>query len=344
MGADMAKKRQQAKKDDGFPTVAELKKAVEGQVERITPQAALRSLIYRGAPKIDDTLRKIARNPERQIALRKTAAIELGRSATPTNRKALMELLEAEEPALVRRAAEGLGRIGNAATLEKLKSLRPRDQVVRRAVTTAKTLLSYRLGEKAGRLSLPEEREVLELGKAKARRFEIGSISTAELKEMRPALERELPSVAISEKGGLELDCGDGHYRIVFNNALAKKGGLSTLTESSAVMGAVLKRTEIDGRYTLDSYLLTHPSHGRSARLFAMKGSGVVSYYGDLTETEQGATFAIRALNTRFSQPVELEGRIEARTLDVHLETAKVAAGRLAGQVPPKRPRRLGSV
>lgn len=332
-------------KGTGDPThsVDELKRAVQGKEASISPQVALRSLVARRAPGLGQMARRIARDPESATELRTTAAIELGRSAGAANRTALLELLSSEDPGITRRAAEGLGRIGDAAALEKLKSLRPRDPVVRRAFATAKTLLSYRLNEPSGRLALPEAREVLEIGKAKSRRLEVGAMAPRDIETMREEVERELPEIPVSTRGGLELDCGAGHYRVVFGEALEAEGGLSTLLEENAVVGAVLKRTEVDGRYSLDSYLLSHPSHGASARLFAMKASGVISYYGKLTESSKGVDFSLRALNTRYSQPVEVEGRIVAESLEVHLETAKVAAGRTVEQLPPKRPRRLGA-
>jgi hypothetical protein len=342
MGADMAKKKRQQATGDPTYSVAELKRAVQGKEEAIAPHEALRSLVYRRAPELGRMARRIAKDPEAPTDLRKTAAIELGRSAGAANREALLELLSAEDPGVTRRAAEGLGRIGDAAALEKLKSIRPRDPVVKRAVSTAKTLLSYRLNETSGRLALPEPREVLELGKAKARALEVGTVAPTTIEAMQSELQGELPEVPVSTKGGLELDCGEGHYRVVFNEALEVEGGLLALMESNAVVGAVLKRTEVDGRYSLDSYLLSHPSYGVTARLFAMKASGVVSYYGELTQSEGGVEFSLRALNTRYSQPVELEGRITAQSLVVHLETAKVAVGRTVEQLPPKRPRQLG--
>lgn len=336
----MAKKQRRLGADPTF-SAAELKRAVQGKEAAIAPHEALRSLVSRQAPDLGQMVRRIAKDREAATELRKTAAIELGRSAGAANRKALLELLSADDAGLTRRAAEGLGRIGNAASLEKLKSLRPRDPVVQRAVRTAKTLLSYRLDRTSGRLPLPEPREMLQLGKAKARAFEIGAVAPAKIEAMRAELRRELPAVPVSARGALELDCGAGRYRVVFNEALEGEGGLSTLMTSNAIVGAVLKRTEVDGRYSLDSYLLAHPSYGASARLFAMKSSGVVSYYGELGESEGGIAFSLRALNTRHSQPVELEGRIGSGTLEVHFETAKVAAGRTVEQLPPKRPRRL---
>ena len=324
-------------------SVAELKSAVDGKQVAIAPHEALRSLVNRRVPGIEEMLRKIAKTPESQNTLRKTAAIELGRSATAANRRALLELLGSEDSGVTRRAVEGLGRIGDAAALEKLKSLRPRDKVMRRTVNTAKTLLSYRLDQKLGRLQLPEDKEVLEVGMAKARPFEVGTVSSAELKAMKPTLVRELPAVPITETSGLELDCGDAHYRIVFNKTLSTRGGLAKLLASNKILGAVLIRSEVDGTYRLDSYLLTHPSHGANARLFAMKGSGLVAYYGSINATQDNVEFSVRAINTRHSQPIELSGRIEPRSLHVHLATAKVAVGRTAEQLPPKRPRRIST-
>jgi len=342
MGVDMA-----ARKKQTLPrpvTDAELRRAVHGKAPDITAPAALRVLLERRAA-ATSMLTALAKAADRQVALRTIAAVALGRRNTAASRSALMELLESDDPQLVRRAAEGLGRTGGQEALDRLKMLRPRDPVVRRAVGAAKTLLAYRLDDKSGRLSPVDKDERIALKPSmRSRAFGISMASSATLERMRERISEEVPALSAAPSGALELDCGGGRYLVVLSRDLEKGPGLARLTQASAIMGAVLERDEVDGTCFLTAYLLAHPGPHKSVRLFAMKGSGVVAYAGEL-EFEDGrnaARFSVQALKTRFSQPLALEGRIEAgEKLKVTFERAEVATQFARSQPPPKRPRRI---
>lgn len=345
MGADMAKKRStKAKKAGkpivGFPTDAQLKNALKGKSAELRPEEAL-SVLLTHTKEGAALARGIAKDAEQELALRTTAVVALGRDATTTNRTLLKSLLRAGEGPLVRRAAQGLGRIGDESALKALRSTKPKDAVVKRAVDTAKTLLSYRLGARSSRIPTPEARDILTLGKARARAFDITPMKDAAFESLGTTLKTELPGVPTTKAGACTLDCGRGNYLVVFNRAVAKKQGFAQLMDTSAVMGAVLKRSDIDGRYFLDSYLLTHPGPGATARLFVMRASGAVTYHGELKTTEDGLSFNVAALNTRYSYPVELEGDITSSTLEVSFAKALVGTARGRAQAPPRRPRKM---
>lgn len=324
------------------PTDATLKQAVEGQVDDIAPAAALRALVGRGAAP-PALLGRIAKEPEQQTSLRTTAAVALGRTSTAGARRALLALLEADDPQVVRRAAEGLGRIGGEEAFQKLKALRPRDPVVKDAVETAKTVLAYRLDAKAGRLSPPDPSARVPLvATMRAQPLEVRALGPEAVEEMGPRLAPEVPALPVARTGALELDCGRHRYRVVFHRDLAKRGGLSRLGEANAVMGALLEHDRIDDQWFLAAYLLTHPGPGRTVRLFVMKGSGVVTYAGELTlESDGEARFTVEALKTRYSLPIELHGRIEPGSLEVRVDEARVATQPARSQPPAKRPRQI---
>lgn len=349
-GADMAKKRGDQQRGTkktrkaqkpirGFPTDAQLKSALKGKSTELRPEEAL-SVLLTHTKEGAALARSIAKDAKQELALRTTATVALGRDPSVTNRTLLKHLLRAGDGPVVRRAAQGLGRIGDESALKALRSAKPTDAVVKRAVDTAKTLLSYRLGARSSRIPTPEARDVLVLGKARARAFDVTPLTDAAFQALT-TLKTELPGVPTTKAGACTLDCGRGNYLVVFNREVAKKQGFARLMDTSAVMGAVLKRSDIDGRYFLDSYLLTHPGRGATARLFVMRASGAVTYHGELKSNEGGLSFSVAALNTRYSYPVELEGQIAASTLEVNFGKALVGTGRGRAQAPPKRPRKM---
>lgn len=321
------------------PSNARLKKAVEGGVEDLQPVEALNELRARGAPGLSALLVDVALNHD-DVDLRATAAQALGRDAAAKHRKTLLDVLEDDEPQVVRRAAEALGRIGGEAELERLRPLRPRDPVVKRAVETARTLLSYRTGSSGGRLSPTQESELLELRAAKSREIEVERVDEGALENLAAHLKREVPALPLANTGYV-LDCGEAEYLLVLHRDLARRKRLGPVEKESAILGALLRRAEVDGSYYLEAHVLGHPGPGLSVRLFVMRTSGQISHAGLLTLGDDRASFTVSALNIRHTKPLAFEGSIGYEELDISMEQAQVALEKAPVQPTPKRPRML---
>lgn len=320
-------------------STARLRKALRGQVPEIRPIEALHELRARGAPRLSAILVEIVAG-EDDIDLRATAAQALGRKRTAKHREALLKALDDDEPEVVRRAVESLGRIGGERELERLQALRPRDPVVKRAVETARTLLSYRTGSKGGRLSAPEASQVLDPGRAKTREISVKPVSAKTLEDLTEHLQRELPALPVASVAHT-IDCGTAEYLLVFHDALSRGKGADVLSEGSAIPAALLRRAEVDGTYYLTAHVLTHPGRGKSAHVFVLSTSGQTLYYGEVTTGPERARFSIAALNTRHTRPMALEGTLGYEALDIRLERGLVATEKAVVQPVPKRPRQI---
>lgn len=320
------------------PTDAQLRAALTDEMDDIRAVDALIQLNARGGPSLSALLIDLATNSD-DIDLRATAAHALGQKAMPKHRATLRQVVDDDEREVARRAAEAMGRIGGEAELKKLRTLRPKDPVVKRAVETAKTLLTYRTGATRGRLSVPQPSETLTLGKAKAGEIVIQAVDPEVLAGISDHLKKMLPQLPLA-RSAHTLECGKAQFLVVLHKDLAKKN-LDTMKGKSMVAGALLRQAQIDGTYYLDGEILTHPGTGNSVRVFVMRHSGEVSHYGELALGEKSAAFNVTAMNTRHAKPIELRGSIAYRTLNITVERAKVATERAVVQPTAKRPRQM---
>ncbi len=321
------------------PSEAKLQRALTGEVDDIRPADALMQLNARGVSGLTGLLVDIAIKSE-DIDLRATAAQALGQAATAKHRATLLRVLDDEEPEVARRAAEGLARIGGEVELKRLRALRTHDPVLKRAVDMAKTLLSYRTHSTSGRIGAPSPEDLLDLGLAKARPITVEPVSAADLKGLAPGLERELPTLPLADLGHA-IDCGRAQYLLVFHKDFGRPKGLDTLQKRSSIMGALLRKAQVDGTYYLDGHVVAHPGPGKTAHMFVMRGSGEVSHYGRLTLDAKVPSFTISSRNTRHARPISLSGTLGYGTLDLNFDRAQVATEKSAVQPIPKKPRQL---
>jgi hypothetical protein len=74
------------------------------------------------------------------------------------------------------------------------------------------------------------------------------------------------------------------------------------------VAGVVLERSPVEERYFLWEYLLADPgARDSTGRLFGVRPNGVVAHVGEV-QLDDEPSFELRALDTRYSPPVTIEG------------------------------------
>ncbi len=338
-GAEMAKQRKKATQSLIAAELSDgdLQKAVKDELADVHPVDAITELVARDSPRFPALLR------ERLIAaasaeVRASSAAALSVKSTVANRSALLGALKDEVPEVVRRAAQSLGRIGGAAELEALRKLRPKHPVVKRATTAAKTLLSYRLGEKRGLLNAPAESTLLNLGAGKSKPFDVTALSLKKL-GLAERLAREMPEIRLSDQA-LKVVCDRWNYLVVLNREVFSRNA-AAITKKSGLFGILLRNEEIDDRYYRYAYLLTHPGTANRLHVFAMRESAEVAFYGHLLKTDDGLGFHVQALNTRHTRPIEFSGNVNQQQrsfTDIH---AVMAIEKHPAQPAQRKPRQI---
>ena len=292
-------------------TEGELIAAIEGRSETLGGVEALKELIRRRSRKRTTILMRVVIDDGQPADLRATAAVELGKERRKGHQEALVAALGSKDPAVVRRSAEALGRIGDAAALDALASVRLRGGAVRRSVDFAKTLISYRLGLESHRLQPPSEARRMHLDRRRAVPLEISTPRARELESIIPALRRELPAIPVSPEGVLGFSCGADRFLVVFNRDVHRRKTLAPLATKSAVPAVVLKRSPSLERYYVYEYLLTHPAASGSLLLFGVRTTGVVAHVGEVRLGPAEGEFEVGTVETRYSPPITIEGRYE---------------------------------
>ncbi len=292
---------------------------------------ALRTLARRSIKRAAPTLRNVARKAAPIASMRATAAIALGRDADPANQAPLIAALKAPEDRVVRRAAEALGRIGDAKALAALRAARvPSAPAAARAHGFAQSLISYRLG--LGSDLVVARVAVAERGR-KGEKVEATAIPPATFKRIAACLPEEVPAIALAKKGGVAFTCCGADYLVL----LAERAG--DLARANAVAAVVLRRGGPLNRFALHLYLLTHPAGGNNLAIHGARPDGTVTYRGEVTPTKNGHAFHLEALATPLARPALIEGQLSQDGAKVILSKTKMSMfARLPGVAAARAP------
>jgi hypothetical protein len=269
--------------------------------------AAVRELVVRRSSRLPAVLRDIVTDGEKDPDLRSLAAVELGHDARPANREALAEVLTGSPPGVARRAAEALGRIGDEASLARLRRLRPTDPVLRQTVGFARSLISYRLGLGQDLLDAPPPPRLDDAQRAAPMEITFAAPPETVRAEAMAAAQREFPTVPLAPDGALHFECGSDRFFAAFTAAVQRRKTLTPLVERNAVLVTVMKRAAAIGEYTAYLYVLTHPERAGRVRLFGVRPSGLIVLTGEADVGDRVAEFRVGSLATPHLVPVTVE-------------------------------------
>lgn len=290
-------------------TLAErtLVEVVRGTSEASEPTEALRELLRRRTGRTP-LLAEVVADRKRPAEMRAIAAVALGRQAAPAAKDALIAAVRDKDPLVLRRVAEALGKVGDEQTLAVLETLEPPRGPAKRSVDFAKTLLAYRLGLDEHRLTRPPAKNELDVQRRRAQRLEASTPKRQALERIMADAAQELPGIAVTEQGALRFACGGHEFVVLLTKQLVRQDDVDALGRRPAVVGAVLERSPVEDRYFLSEYLFSDPGgRGSSGRLYGVRPNGAMAHVGEM-KPEAGATFELRALDTRYSPPIAIEG------------------------------------
>ena len=313
-------------------SVPALKRALE-QPKDMHPLIALEELRRRQAPGFLGTVRRQLASAE-DPTLRASCAALLGAEKTVANRAALVAALQDASPDVVRRAAEALGRIGEADELAALRAMRTRRPVVRRSIDAAKTLLCYALGETRGLLPAPAAEDLLTLGRAQSAAIRV---TTVDIDRFGPSFSTGLPGIQAAAMACL-IDCRRWRYLLVFNRRVFARQA-AVLASRPCVLGALLRSETATGRFVHYASVLSRPQPGEPLQVSAMRPNGVVLYHAELSPGDW--QFSVRALNSRHVLPLAFTGTLDINRQTLTASRAEVALRQAEKQPPSKRPTRV---
>lgn len=290
-------------------------------------KAAIRELVRKRSPRRKAVLAEVATNEKQNADVRAMAALHLGRVNTADSREALLEVLSGSPDGVRRRAAEALGRIGDADSLTRLRRLRPKDPVVRRSVDNARSLISYRLGLGSDLLEPPPKRRLT----AKQRRRPIKSTlppATGKLVEEAIAdAKHELPAFQLSAEGARHMICGANEFVFLLNRDVLQHKSLDGFNERNAVVMVVMWKASTLDYFEPYMYVLVHPQRAGHVKILGLRTMGEVTVGGEAKFDGQSASFEVHAGESPFQVPMDLAGNYDHEKKSIDFTTAVIDRG-----------------
>ncbi|MGB5398835.1 MAG: HEAT repeat domain-containing protein [Thermoanaerobaculia bacterium] len=287
----------QTDKDLAARTNEELAKAVADTSAAIGRREALQELARRNAPKLSAVARWALDDPGAPRGLRHTAAVALGKRVDPESEKSLVGALSSEDTGLVRLAAASLGKIGDRSTLGPLrKSDGGASPPARRAISFARSLISYRLGLPEELLRRPPTKEVARFDGADSMSVRRVKVPKGAFTKNAEDLQLELPRLPIASSGSMRLSCRGEQLWVVLAEESVQQGTRS-VAERSCIPAVVLKLSTCPERWYVHEYLMTHPGDDGSIQAFGMRPSGQMNHFGGVDFEADDAVLTMQALN-----------------------------------------------
>jgi hypothetical protein len=314
--------------------------AVRGRLIGIERAIALKELVHRKSPRAGDFLSQVVVDPTMPLELRTTAAIALAEDDVPQAEDALIAALESDEPALARRAAESLGRIGERKAYEALARRRmPSGERPSRAIEFARTLIAYRLGLDTKRLKPPAAREILEPDRQRAVEIKFDPVRPEDFRAAALPLKRALPRIAVDERGSLRFSCRRERLWVMVTSALAVPEAGKRMGERSAVAAAVLKESTCPDGWYVYEYILTHPRDERRAEVFGVRPTGELLHYGEASLDDTVALVKLQAVNSPRVLPIVVAAEYRGREGVLEIKEALAMTEPHPEQKRPTAPR-----
>ena len=302
---------------------------VEERIGGVGRTLAIKELGRRRSPLSTDVLTRLVSDRTEPEDVRTAATVALGHQDSEAAREALVAALSSREASVAHRAAEALGRVGDANALNALESATVPEGPVSRSAGFAQSLIAYRLGIDDHRLPRPSEDALLDPDSENTEPVEVRTPDTEELRRAIADLERDLPSMTASSGGALSLTCGNSEYVVVLNGELQRGEPLQRLQGAPAMPAVVLKLSGGLDRFYLHAYTLTHPVGPGDLELLVTRTTGDTVLFGSARIENGRATFSLRATATPYSPTADLEGTFDGTQLE--LTSARVIIQRDVG-------------
>jgi hypothetical protein len=312
---------------------ADLIESATGRRPGLDRAQAIKELVRRRSPGREPVLAALVRDPKAPEDLRSTAALALGRTLSPGAQDALVAALGATSPLVVRRAAEGLGRIGDRRALDALAKVQVgRDGATARGLRFARSLISYRLGLASPRLDPPPAADLLALDQAHSLELRFEPVAADAFRLAAESIRDALPAIQISEQGSVRFACRSERLWIVLGAEAAGADGMRRLAARDGVAAIVLKESTCPSGWYVYEYILAHAQDAKRLALFGVRPSGETLHFGEVALGDSESSVRLHALNTPLVPPIDFEARVGAAGRGFAMTRASVATVRAAGQ------------
>ena len=301
-------------------STAELRALVRSAPQTPGRSQAFIELVTREPRGLNRTLAALALDPDVDQGMRVKAVAALGRNASPSSLDGLRAAILLDDPVVVQRAIERLGKVGGLEDIDRLRAIRTGNAGTQRALRTAKCFLSYRHRLGAYRLDVPKQR--LAAGSDEAVPIDTGP-PTRVMSSRLELLEPRVPGVRLSPRPAQRLVCGGNELALMMNEELVDSG-LQTLADRQGLPGVLVRYNEETGAHDPAYYLMTDPVGGGRFRILGARGSGRIALHGSGTVTTGTVSFDVNATENPLDHPLTVRGTWSPGSNGVRFDTALV--------------------
>jgi hypothetical protein len=278
----------------------------------LTP-AAVRELAQRSPVELQRSLERVIGDDALPGELRARAAVQMTVYPQAFREDVLLRAAQSGDAALVRRAAEALGRFGGPAALAALVRLpAPPGAVARDSVLFARSLLAYRHGLEGHRLE--PAGDIVALRRPRATPLPVALLPDAEWPEVARSLPGLSAIIADLSPRRLQFGCGTNRWVIVFDQRIDTALGRRALVGRPAVVAAALTFAPGLGSWSVAEYVFAHPLRPNTLELVGVRSTGKQVHRGEARIEGERAVFSLGAIATPFSPTLELTGEVRGAT------------------------------
>lgn len=301
-------------------TVEELRSAVFGTSQRVSPDVALMLLAKKDYPGKLDDLRRVLGNRQGDRRMRQLAAIELGRTRQVDAISPLLEALNEPDSGLTRSALEGLSLHGSTAALEAVEKMQERTDVGESARNLAR-LLRYRLNLPGSDFVLPDQARRLDADAERARAITTKAAEPDTVRTALDHLKQALTDVPLVADGATQLSCVGRDFLFVRRAEDTPSAAKTTFRapENRVLVGilALVEKVE-SGRWMPHYFVLAQPTGRKSEfEVFVTSPRGTLELAGTAKVGRKDATFTVSAIDRPGAIPITIQGRFDRDGLHV---------------------------
>lgn len=320
----------------------ELVRIVQAKQDEVSIVSALKELSKRNIQQHSDVFRTVLSDPEHNVQAKRTVVVALGTEDRPENRELLLRWLNVDTPSVFTKAVQSLGKIGDAATLERLENIAPPDEAIaRQSLAFSRSLIAYRLRLNQHLISPPSPDDLVEVGD-NGIAFEVENASQAELEEVTRDTRKQLPAISLTTRNAMKLTCRNTDLFLVFSDVIRNVRSIRTMRNRNALPVVLIKKgLSLDG-HVLQNYFFTHPAKDDDRIvLLGTRPSGDLTYAGYMQISEDEIAFSLKSVDTRYAPAVDLEGRYDLGKRALSFTKALTSAGVAAREHTAAAPRKV---
>lgn len=266
-------------------------------------------------------LKSMALDSRIDQSLRLAAVVALGERASHAALDGLRAaIVDAGDEVVTQRAIERLGKVGVAADIDVLRSVRTGNATTQRMLRTAKCFVSYRHRLADYRLDEPKQRLAAE--EAKAAEIVTGAATKTMLSRME-LVAPPVPGVDLIAEPAKRLDCGTNEFALMLNRQIVNSG-LGSLAERQGLPAVIVRYNEETGAYDPAYYLLADPIRGGRFRIAGVRGSGKAGLFGTGVVEDTTIRFEVNATELPLDHPLTVTGSYDIATGAVRIEQAVI--------------------